>query len=309
MTGAQWQAFDMATSAPTFIKGQAQVYQSGNFYNFNYRGVGETTYAAMPGSLTSAQTDLDFAIAANVGKIYQFEGFLVGTSVSSGVNVRQNILVTSQTLVSGGTTSNSSSATSSESTPSVETGTAQLVNAYNFLDGGSSSNNAYASTNVQTNVSFAPNNPGGTAGTTPWEADFANLALTYGTRLGGKAASMVQTDDATAWANIKTTFTTTTAINRVSILGSVFFHTTGKTMLTGLYLQSSLDSTTWTTVKELPIPSNLSLSGSDNPGIVVTFDGFTIAANSYIRFGVGLSASENNAGFQFSGMEFYSIAS
>jgi uncharacterized protein YjdB len=87
----------MTASAPTFIRGQGQVFQSGDFFNFNYRGVGETTYAAMAGSLTYPSTELNFAILANVGKIYQFEGFLVGTSVSSssGERVRQNILVTS----------------------------------------------------------------------------------------------------------------------------------------------------------------------------------------------------------------------
>jgi uncharacterized protein (UPF0333 family) len=207
------------------------------------------------------------------------------------------------------TSTSSSTPTSTAPVNTVEPGTAQLINAYNFLDGGSSTNNAYASTNIATNISYASNNPGGTSGTTSWEADFANLQLTYGTRLGGKAVSSVQTDDATPWANIKTKFTTAVTINRVNILGSVFFHATGKDVLTGLYLQSSSDSETWTTVKELPIPSNLTQSASDNPGIVIIFDGFTISANSYIRFGVGLLASENNAGFQFTGMEFYSIAS
>ena len=137
MTNAQWNAFDMATSIPTFIRGQARVFQSGNFYNFNYRGIGETLFSTMPGSLSTALTNLDFAIAANVGKTYQFEGFLIGTSVSSGANVRQNVLVTSQSLVEGETASSSvaSSTTTSSSTttPVIDTSSNPKVDIFGTI--------------------------------------------------------------------------------------------------------------------------------------------------------------------------------
>lgn len=171
-----------------------------------------------------------------------------------------------------------------------------LLNSYDFLDGGSSGNNTYTGTNLATNVSYAADNPGGTSGTTAWEADFANLSLTNGTRIGGKAASTVQTDNTTAWANIKTTFTFTPIIEKVEILGVATFGTAGN--VTALYLQSSTTGTTWTT-----------RATTTNKSGTITFDSMTIPANSYLRFGIALTASTTNSGIAFTGMKVYEQAS
>ena len=64
-------------------------------------------------------------------------------------------------------------------------GASSLHKSYYFSDGGSSNNSAYTGVNLATNVSYASDNPGGISGTTAWEADYANLSLAYGTRLGG----------------------------------------------------------------------------------------------------------------------------
>ena len=168
----------------------------------------------------------------------------------------------------------------------------QLLNSYNFLDGGSSSNSAYASTDLDTNVSYAADNPGGTSGTTAWEADYANLSMTSATRLGGKLESTVQTDNTTAWANIKTTFTFTPIIEKVEIIGVATFGTAGNT--TNLYLQSSTTGTTWTTQA-----STTTKSGT------ITFDSLTIPTASYLRFGIALKASGTNSGIGFTGIKVY----
>jgi len=167
-----------------------------------------------------------------------------------------------------------------------------LLKSYNFLDGGSSSNSAYTGTNLATNVSYAADNPGGTSGTTAWEADYANLSLTAGTRIGGKLVSAVQTNNTTAWANIKTTFTFSPIIEKVEILGTVTFGTAGNT--TALYLQSSTTGTTWTTQS-----TTTSKSGT------ITFDSMTIPATSYLRFGIALTASSTNSGIAFTGIRVY----
>jgi len=167
-----------------------------------------------------------------------------------------------------------------------------LLKSYNFLDGGSSSNGAYAGTNIATNVGYAADNPGGTSGTTAWEADYANLSMTTATRLGGKLVSAVQTDNTTAWANIKTTFTFSPIIEKVEILGTVTFGTAGNT--TALYLQSSTTGTTWTTQS-----TTTSKSGT------ITFDSMTIPATSYLRFGIALTASSTNSGIAFTGIRVY----
>jgi len=180
-----------------------------------------------------------------------------------------------------------------------------LYQSFKFSDGGSSSNNNYANVNQVTNISYASDNPSGTTGTTAWEADFANLSMATGTRLGGKAASALQTDNATAWANIKTTFTVGLPLDTVKILDAEWFGT--KSNLTKLYLQSSSDSLTWTTVGTLEVPSDLSKTNSAiGAGINIVFDGFTIPAKSYIRFGIALTASGSNSGLEFNGISFHS---
>jgi len=185
-------------------------------------------------------------------------------------------------------------------------GGSSLHKAFYFTDGGSSSNSAYAGVDLATNISYASDNPGGTTGTTAWEADYANLSLTAGTRLGGKLVSTVQTDNTTAWANIKTTFQVGLSLDVVTIRDSGYFGT--KTNLTNLYLQSSADSITWTTVKTLAVPAGLASAPAVGAGINIVFDGFTIAANSYIRFGIALTASTTNSGFVFNGMAFNSYS-
>lgn len=167
-----------------------------------------------------------------------------------------------------------------------------LYNSFNFKDGGDSSNSAYASTNIETNVSYASDNPGGTSGTTKWEADYANLSMTSETRLGGKLASTVQTNDTTPWANIKTKFTFPVPIEQVEIIEVGTFGTASK--VENVYLQSSLDSETWTT-----IGSTANKSGT------VTFSDLTVPANSYLRLGVGLTASSKNSGLKFTGIKVY----
>lgn len=149
--------------------------------------------------------------------------------------------------------------------------------------------------NLSTNISYAADNPGGTAGTTTWEADYANLNLTVATRLGGKLVSTVQTDDTTAWANIKTKFTFAPTIEQVDILGVETFGTASN--VTMLYLQSSLNSTTWTTVG-----STTTKSGT------VSFSGLTIPAASYLRFGIALTASGTNSGLLFTGIRVFTTA-
>lgn len=120
MTKAQWDAFDMATNVPTYITGVATVFASGTYYNFHFAGIGETGAASLPGAVAYASSELNFTVAANVDKSYTFTAILIGTSLSGGVNVRQNILVTSATLVQGGGSS-SSEPTSSEPSSSGDT--------------------------------------------------------------------------------------------------------------------------------------------------------------------------------------------
>ena len=173
---------------------------------------------------------------------------------------------------------------------------AQLLNSFDFNDGGDSGNSAYASVDIATNVSYAADNPGGTSGTTAWEADYANLSMTTATRLGGKLVSAVQTDDTSVWANIKTTFTFGVVIEQVEVLGVATFGTAGN--WTNTYLQSSTDSVTWTTVA-----TSTTKSGT------ITFSGLTIAANSYLRLGIALTASGTNSGMAFTGFKVYESVS
>jgi uncharacterized protein YjdB len=176
-----------------------------------------------------------------------------------------------------------------------------LYRSYNFLDGGSSSNSAYAETNVTTNVSYASDNPTGTSGTTSWEFDYANLSLTNETRIGGKLLSTVQTDNSTAWANFKTNFVIGTTIDVVKIYGAYKFGTAGNT--TKVYLQKSQDGVTWITVQELNPPSATNSASATT----LTFVGFTIESNRYIRVGIDLTADANtNSGLAFTKLGIHS---
>jgi len=164
-----------------------------------------------------------------------------------------------------------------------------LLYSYNFLDGGSSSNSAYANTNLSTNVSFAADNPGGTSGTTNWIANYANLSLTTGTRLGGKLVS-VETGANNESANIRTNFTYSETITKFEILGATTFGTAGN--VTKIFLQTSTDGTTWTTVAFT----------TTKTGDLV-FDGLNIAAGNYFRVLVELTASTTNSGLSFTGIK------
>jgi hypothetical protein len=176
-------------------------------------------------------------------------------------------------------------------------------NSFNFLDGGSSGNNGYANTNISTDVSYAVDHPGSKDGTTSWTADYCNLSLTYGTRLGGKLDSAVQTDDTTPWANIRTNFVFPHVVKSVQIDGSVYF--TGNN-LTAIYLQSSTDGVTWTTVETYTEVAGLAKSAAQELGTLINFEGLSIAANSYIRIGTGMTADPgNNTGFQFTKIAVY----
>jgi hypothetical protein len=175
-----------------------------------------------------------------------------------------------------------------------------LYRSYNFLDGGTSSNNAYTATNLTTNISYASDNPTGTSGTTSWEIDYANLSLASDTRIGGKLISTVQTDNTTAWANFKSNFVIGTSIDVVKIYGSYKFGTAGNT--TKVYLQKSSDGVTWTTVQEIEPPSGTSSATSST----LTFNGFTIEANRYIRLGIALTASADNSGLAFTKLGIHS---
>lgn len=168
----------------------------------------------------------------------------------------------------------------------------ELLYSYDFIDGGSSANNGYANTNLATNVSYAANNPGGGAGTTPWIANWANLSLNYGTRLGGKLASS-STGSNTESANIRTNFTFAEKITQVEILGVTTFGTAAN--LGNIALQVSTDGTTWTTV------------GTATVSATITFADLDIASGSYLRVAIDLVASGSNSGLQFTGLQVTGI--
>jgi len=162
----------------------------------------------------------------------------------------------------------------------------QLLYSYDFSDGGSSGNNAYASTNLETKVSYASDNPGGTTGTTTWIADYANLSLTNGTRLGGK---LVSTEYGSPNANIRTDFAYNQIITKVEITGVTTFGTAGN--VGNIYLQVSNDGTTWTTVDNKTVSST------------IVFDNLNINEGSYIKIVVELTASSKNSGLSFTGIK------
>lgn len=171
----------------------------------------------------------------------------------------------------------------------VESGAPVLLYSYNFLDGGSSSNNAYANTELSTNVSYAADNPGGTSGTTTWIASYANLSLTTGTRLGGKLVSVENFDNSSS-AHIRTNFSISENITKVEIVSATTFGTAGN--VTKIFLQSSIDGNTWTTVA-----STTTKTGT------ITFDSLNIVSGSRIRILVELTASTTNSGIAFTGIK------
>ena len=161
-----------------------------------------------------------------------------------------------------------------------------LLYSYNFLDGGSNNNSAYATKGLTTNVSYASDNPGGTSGTTSWKADYANLNGSSWTRLGGK---LVSTEFGSPNANIRTNFTFSETLTKVEITGASTFGTTSN--LGNIYLQTSTDGTTWTTVSTKTVAST------------IIFDGLNISSGSYIRIAIALTASTKNSGLQFTGIK------
>jgi hypothetical protein len=183
-------------------------------------------------------------------------------------------------------------------------GNSSLFASFSFLDGGSSGNSAYASVNLQTNVSYASDNPGG-AGTTPWTADYANLSMTTETRLGGKLVSAVQTDDTTAWCNLRTNFTFDKGIDAVKILGAAAFGT--KSNLGNIFLQSSITGSSWATVFTYTDSQTLGVAPSGSR-IILLFSGFSAPADSYLRIGCALTASTTNSGFSFTGLSVHSYS-
>ncbi len=174
-----------------------------------------------------------------------------------------------------------------------------LAYSFNFINGGSSGTNDYTLTNSQTDISYELDNPGGTSGTTSWTADWANLSLTTGTRIGtGSTAadSSVRTDDTTAWANIRSNFTFSESINVVRIINAVI----PSSSINSIYLQSSSDGSSWTTVS---VRTTANINNS-----VLTFNEFTIDSNSYIRIGITTNGSEANRQFHFTGMQILSYS-
>lgn len=165
-----------------------------------------------------------------------------------------------------------------------------LLYSYNFSDGGSSSNSNYANTNLTTNVNYASDNPGGTLGTTAWIADYANLSLTSGTRLGGKLVSI---EYGNPNSNIRTNFNFSQSISKVEIIGATTFGTASN--LTNIYLQISSDNgITWTT-----IDSTTTKTGT------IAFSNLSIPTESRIRITIALTASGTSSGLAFTGIKVY----
>lgn len=167
---------------------------------------------------------------------------------------------------------------------------------FNFLDGGSSANSAYANKDLSTNVTTT----GYSSATSPWEADYANLSLTNGTRIGGKLESKVQTDDATAWANIKTKFAFERPIDALTLSGAATFGTASN--VEHFYVQYSSSGTAWTTVVD--IDAGLEATAKT---LFVNTQGL-IPESSYLRFGIAIKASGTNSGIAFTGLTVHDYA-
>ncbi len=177
-----------------------------------------------------------------------------------------------------------------------------LYKSYNFSNGGSSSNSSYATEDVATSVAFETNDPLGGADTN-WEGDYIHAGLIYGTRLGAASTaktSAEQTDNITAWANLKTLFSFDKSIDYVRLMSVVVNNeNSGSSLFGNFILQYSTDSaTTWTTIST---KSDTSIS----KGILV-FDGFTIPVSSRLRIGITWGGSLSNIQVSFTGIELYS---
>lgn len=79
LTTAEWDAI-AATVNLKYVKGYAKVFQSGKYYNFNFYQTPDGAAATKTGSLAYPTTEMNFCTAANVGKVFQFEGFVCGTT-------------------------------------------------------------------------------------------------------------------------------------------------------------------------------------------------------------------------------------
>jgi hypothetical protein len=166
-----------------------------------------------------------------------------------------------------------------------------LLNSFNFSDGGDNGNSAYATKDLTTNVSYASDDPSGKSGTTVWKASYANLSMTTATRLGGKLVSTEIFDNSAA-AFMATGFKYNEVLTKVEIIGATEFGTQGK--LTKIFIQSSTDGTTWTTVS-----STTTKTGT------LSFENLNIQPGSYIRVLIALTASSKNSGLAFTGIKVY----
>jgi hypothetical protein len=167
---------------------------------------------------------------------------------------------------------------------------------FDFIDGGSSSNSAYATKDIATNVTTT----GYSSATSPWEADYANLSLNNGTRIGGKLLSAVQADDTTAWANIKTKFAFERPIDALTLSGAATFGTASN--VEHFYVQYSSSGTAWTTVVD--IDAGLEATAKT---LFVNTQGL-IPEGSYLRFGIAIKASGTNSGIAFTGLTVHDYA-
>ena len=79
LTTAEWDAI-AATVNIKYVKGYAKVFKSGNYYNFYFHQTPDGAAATKTGSLAYPTTEMNFCTAANVGKVFQFEGFVCGTT-------------------------------------------------------------------------------------------------------------------------------------------------------------------------------------------------------------------------------------
>lgn len=166
----------------------------------------------------------------------------------------------------------------------------QLLYSYDFSDGGTSTNNRYANTNIETDISFAADNPAGPNGTTKWIANYANLNLSTVTRLGGRLTS---TENGAPSANIMTNFQFTNIITKVEVLGAYKF---GKISKVGrVHLQVSKDKENWTTISTASITETIS------------FENLSTTTNTYLKLVVEVESSDDNSGLSFVELKVYGL--
>jgi hypothetical protein len=222
-------------------------------------------------------------------------------------NLRSYYFELGTLFISGTTTASNNQAylTSLSFTIDNDLNPLSLLASHNFIDGGNSSNNSYTGTNLSTSVANELDNPGGSSGTTDWIADWANLSLSTGTRIGtaGTAAqSSVQTNDTTAWANVRTNFKYNKTIQLVKIINLV--NNSGSATLENLYLQyttiESPSTVIWTTVSTKTI--------ADVSNGILYFADLNIPSNSYLRFGMSTVGSASSTQIHFTGIQVFSYA-